>query len=217
MPKPMRSTATVVQIVPNPGGSDVRALRIARGSVGAARTRRSRPRGRLLQRRSSDDVLHSADVRRLQTLVALLDLEFDLLTFLKTAVASHLDGAVMHEHVSPAVRLRDEPVTLLGVEPLDRPGRHLGDPLSSLRTAVSNCTCKPPPVPPTTTARTLAASTLGRQWRTTSSSRPEPSTSNSSRSWPFYRPSPQCLRRRRAPLAKKGGAGSRRPNACPRL
>src|SRR5437660_542541 len=102
---PTKPTATVVQIVPKPGGSDVRALRIRI----AVYTRRSRPYGRP-HVVPPDDVLNGADVRCLQTLVALLHFELDLLTLLQTAIPTHLDGAVMHEHVSPAVGLRDEPV-----------------------------------------------------------------------------------------------------------
>src|SRR5207237_5964617 len=97
---------------------------------------RHRPSGRLL---------HSADVRRLQTLVPLLHLELHLLTLLKTAIASHLDGAVVNEHISPTVGLRDEPVTLLGVEPFHRTNRHLGDPLSSCMLLLPTAPANPPP------------------------------------------------------------------------
>src|SRR5438105_14573031 len=133
--------------------------------------------------RSSGRLLHSADVRRLQTLVPLLHLELHLLTLLKTAIASHLDGAVVNEHISPTVGLRDEPVTLLGVEPFHRTNRHLGDPLSSCMLLLPTAPACRHLIPRHRPGGTLVASTLVRQWRPTSSPRSGRSTSSSSNCW----------------------------------
>src|SRR5262249_22682938 len=69
------------------------------------------------------------DVRRLESLLALLDLEFDGLTLFESPVPAHLDGGVVDEHVR-AVTLRDEAEALLRVEPLHCSGRHVGEPPS---------------------------------------------------------------------------------------
>src|SRR5262245_39291562 len=61
--------------------------------------------------------LEHPDVRRLQTLIALFDVEFDALAFCQGAVAVHLDRAVVDEHVA-TLRSFDEPVPLLVREPL---------------------------------------------------------------------------------------------------
>jgi hypothetical protein len=44
-----------------------------------------------------------ADVGRLETLLALLNLEFDLLAFFERAIAIHLNSGVMDEHVRSAL------------------------------------------------------------------------------------------------------------------
>src|SRR5206468_2315930 len=59
-----------------------------------------------------------ADRRRLRPAIALLDVEFDPLPLLEAAVAIHLDGGEVHEHVPTTVD-RDEAVALVRVEPLD--------------------------------------------------------------------------------------------------
>src|ERR1039458_6190673 len=69
-----------------------------------------------------------AHVLRHQAFWALLDVELHRLPLFEHTVATHLDGAVMHEDIGPAVRLRDEAVALLGVEPLDCSGCHCGNP-----------------------------------------------------------------------------------------
>src|SRR5882757_3437604 len=61
---------------------------------------------------------HSPDGLRLRASVTLRDLEFDPLPLFETAVAIHLDGGEVHEHV-PATVDRDEAVALVRVEPLD--------------------------------------------------------------------------------------------------
>src|SRR5665213_1376804 len=68
------------------------------------------------------DGLRRPNVDRLETLGPLLDVELDRLTLLEGAEAIHLDGGVMHEHIVPTARLRDEAEALLGVEPLDCSG-----------------------------------------------------------------------------------------------
>src|SRR3989449_1410894 len=65
----------------------------------------------------------------LKTLRTLLHVELHLLSLLQGPVTGSLDGGVVHEHIS-AVLLGDEPVTLLGVEPLHGAGRHGGGPPS---------------------------------------------------------------------------------------
>src|SRR5215472_9144159 len=69
---------------------------------------------------SADD----RDVLRLRSLLALGDVELDLLAFLKGAVAAPIDRAEVHEHVGATLNL-DETVALLGVEPLHIALRHL--------------------------------------------------------------------------------------------
>src|SRR6266699_6815527 len=59
-----------------------------------------------------------ADRRRLRPAIALLDVEFDPLPLLEAAVAIHLDGGEVHEHIPTTVD-RDEAVALVRVEPLD--------------------------------------------------------------------------------------------------
>src|SRR6266536_6511544 len=61
---------------------------------------------------------HSPDGLRLRAAVTLRDLEFDPLPLFEAAVAIHLDGGEVHEHV-PATVDRDEAVALVRVEPLD--------------------------------------------------------------------------------------------------
>src|SRR6185437_1441205 len=63
-------------------------------------------------------------LRGLRALRALLDLVADLLAFGQLPVALAVDRAVVHEDVLLAVVLGDEPVALLGVEPLHRAGSH---------------------------------------------------------------------------------------------
>src|SRR5215469_8681316 len=69
---------------------------------------------------SADD----PDVLRLGPLLALRDVELDLLPFLKAAVAAPCDRAEVHKHVRAALD-RDETVALVTVEPLHRSLRHL--------------------------------------------------------------------------------------------
>src|SRR5207342_674298 len=64
------------------------------------------------------------DVFRLGSLLALGDVELDLLSFLQAAVAAAGDRAEVHEHVLAALD-RDETVALLAVEPLHSALRHL--------------------------------------------------------------------------------------------
>src|SRR5713101_3118475 len=64
------------------------------------------------------------DVFRLGSLLALGDVELDLLPFLQAAVAGTGDRADVHEHVRAALD-RDEAVALVAVEPLHRALRHL--------------------------------------------------------------------------------------------
>src|SRR6266478_2968726 len=64
------------------------------------------------------------DVFRLGSLLALGDVELDLLTFLQTAIAAAGDRAEVHEHVWATLD-RDEAVALVAVEPLHSSLRHL--------------------------------------------------------------------------------------------
>src|SRR6266568_787427 len=69
---------------------------------------------------SADD----PDVACLGPLLALRDVELDLLPFLEAAVAATGDRADVHEHVRAALD-RDETVALVAVEPLHSALRHL--------------------------------------------------------------------------------------------
>src|SRR3954447_3460067 len=73
-----------------------------------------------------------ADVLRLGALLALRDVELDVLTLVEALVALRLDGGEVDEHVGAAVRRRDEPEALLGVEPLHGALCHLSRPSVSL-------------------------------------------------------------------------------------
>src|SRR6266576_3245442 len=64
------------------------------------------------------------DVFRLGSLLALGDVELDLLSFLQAAVAAAGDRAEVHEHVRATLD-RDEAVALVAVEPLHSALRHL--------------------------------------------------------------------------------------------
>src|SRR5439155_24957443 len=68
--------------------------------------------------RRSDRSGDGPDVRGLGALLALGEVELDLLVLLQVPVARARDGAEMHEHVGAAVVLGDEAEPLLGVEPL---------------------------------------------------------------------------------------------------
>src|SRR5687768_12684752 len=59
------------------------------------------------------------NVRRLQALLALLDVELDLLVLVQGLVAGRLNRAEVREHVLAAVVGGDEAKALVGVEPLD--------------------------------------------------------------------------------------------------
>src|SRR5947209_2852984 len=69
---------------------------------------------------------------RLIPLGTLRHLELDVLTLLERLVTRAFDGRVVHEKVRAAFT-GDEPVALLGVEPLDGTGRHEPIPLACLR------------------------------------------------------------------------------------
>src|SRR5712691_2868435 len=64
------------------------------------------------------------DVFRLGSLLALRDVELDLLPFLQAAVAVTGDRAEVHEHVRATLH-RDEAVAFIAVEPLHSALRHL--------------------------------------------------------------------------------------------
>src|SRR5579871_240033 len=146
----MRSTATVTQMVPNPGGSDdrrggagaggSRATGPANAPVSASsnRTRalgaglvvppfvRPGPAGRFVSPPWGAPPSGGLHVRRLQSLLRLLDFELHRLASLQALEARHLDGLVMDEHVRP-FGLRDKAKALFRVEPLHGAGRHTGD------------------------------------------------------------------------------------------
>src|SRR5215475_1587542 len=64
------------------------------------------------------------NVLRLRSLLALCDVELDLLPFVEAAVAATSDRAEVHEHIRATFNL-DETVALVAVEPLHRALRHL--------------------------------------------------------------------------------------------
>src|ERR1700724_4695136 len=64
------------------------------------------------------------DVFRLGSLLALGDVELDLLPFVQAAVTATRDRAEVHEHVRAALD-RDEAVAFVAVDPLHRALRHL--------------------------------------------------------------------------------------------
>src|SRR5262249_44242911 len=67
------------------------------------------------------------DVFGLRSLLALGDVELDLLPFLQAAIAATGDRAEVHEHVRATVH-RDEAVTLVSVEPLHNALSHVPSP-----------------------------------------------------------------------------------------
>ncbi len=75
-------------------------------------------RGRAASGRAlAADASGDPDVFRLGSLLALRDVELDLLPFLQPAVAATRDRPEVHEHVRAALH-RDETVALIAVEPL---------------------------------------------------------------------------------------------------
>src|SRR5436305_8076348 len=62
--------------------------------------------------------LDGADVLRLQALLALRDVELDVLPLVEALVALNLDGGEVDEHVRTSVGRRDEAEALFAVEPL---------------------------------------------------------------------------------------------------
>src|SRR3954454_22446060 len=77
------------------------------------------PAGGAAQASGRDDVL------RLRALLALRDVEADLLAFLELAVAMGGDVRVVGEHDGAAAVLLDEAEALFRVEPLDGTGCHV--------------------------------------------------------------------------------------------
>src|SRR6516165_3616238 len=69
---------------------------------------------------SADDL----NVLRLGSLLALRDVELDLLPFVEAAVAATCDRAEVHEHIGATFNL-DEAVAFVAVEPLHRALCHL--------------------------------------------------------------------------------------------
>src|SRR5437016_3582863 len=76
------------------------------------------------RRRLGEALAGDLDVFRLRSLLALGDVELDLLPFLQAAVAATGDRAEMHEHVLAALD-RDEAIAFVAVEPLHSALRHL--------------------------------------------------------------------------------------------
>jgi hypothetical protein len=79
------------------------------------------------------------NVLRLGALLALGDVELDLLPFIEAAVAATGDRAEVHEHIRATFNL-DEPVALVAVEPLHRSLRHL-DPIPLTLFRLAACFC----------------------------------------------------------------------------
>src|SRR6056297_3454439 len=63
-------------------------------------------------------------VRGLQALLALFDVELDLVAFVQVLVPVSLDRREVNEHVGGAVALFDEAEAFFGAEPLDLACRH---------------------------------------------------------------------------------------------
>src|SRR5574343_1763361 len=95
-------------------GDDIRAL--------CHRRKKTRPKPRLPERETQPTGLQRADVRRLQPLLALGDVEFNALVFLQGLEARSADFAEVGEQVIAAVVLSDEAEALAFVEPLDGAG-----------------------------------------------------------------------------------------------
>src|SRR6266700_4557087 len=76
------------------------------------------------RRRLGEALAGDLDVFRLRSLLALGDVELDLLSFLQAAVATTRDRAEMHEHVLAALD-RDEAIAFVAVEPLHSALCHL--------------------------------------------------------------------------------------------
>src|SRR3954469_3256475 len=74
--------------------------------------------------RDEESLRDGPNVRGLQALGALVDLELHLLTLGEGTEALSLDRGVMAEHVRAAVVLHDEPETLRIVEPLHGTSDH---------------------------------------------------------------------------------------------
>src|SRR5215831_5270658 len=71
------------------------------------------------------------DVFRLGSLLALGDVELDLLSFLQAAITVAGDRTEVHEHVLATLD-RDETVTLVGIEPLHSALSHVSSPDATL-------------------------------------------------------------------------------------
>ena len=63
--------------------------------------------------------LERANFGRLRSFRTILDFEFDFLPFVQAAIAAALDGGKVCENVGATGIRRNEPVTLVSVEPLD--------------------------------------------------------------------------------------------------
>jgi hypothetical protein len=72
---------------------------------------------------AADGSGNDPDVFRLGSLLALGNVELDLLSFLQAAVAAAGDRAEVHEHIRAALD-RDEALALVAVEPLHGTLRH---------------------------------------------------------------------------------------------
>ncbi len=137
MPKPRRSTATVVHNTPNPGGRprptacrpgsearpDARASDMSHSRGQSPRNVKSGGEPPASLDAATVSGRGGPDLDGLQSLGPLCQLELDRLPLLEAAVAVHLDGGVVNEDVF-SFGLRDEAVPLLRVEPLDRSRCH---------------------------------------------------------------------------------------------
>ena len=85
--------------------------------------------------RAGSQLLDGADVLRLGALLALANLEFDLLVFLEGPVAATGDCGEVSEKIRTSVVGRDEAEAFFGVEPFDRACCHDLVPSGRLRVA----------------------------------------------------------------------------------
>src|ERR1700731_604013 len=73
--------------------------------------------------------------RRHPAALSLLELEVQLLAFVETVHAGPLDSGDVNKDVSASIRRLDKPVSLLGIEPFDRTGRHVAETPFSIQAA----------------------------------------------------------------------------------
>ena len=116
----------------------MRPGRVLQGAMARCHGTGTQPGPRAPGRRAANlRRLGQAHIDGLEPFGSFLEIELNRLTLFERAESVHLDGGVVHEDISPTIRLRDEAEALLGVEPLDCSGSHGGIPLSSTRAVLA--------------------------------------------------------------------------------